>query len=74
MPEALSELYLVALVSPVPEHNLPVGQTGTIVYVHRGGQAFEVEFPLSPRKSVVATIKPEQIIKLRGLSTASTAG
>jgi hypothetical protein len=70
MPEVLNELDVVALVSPVPEHGLPVGQTGTIVYVHRGGEAYEVEFPLEPRRSVVTTVKPDQIIKLKGLSAA----
>jgi hypothetical protein len=70
MPEVLNELNLVALISPVPQHGLPVGQTGTIVYVHRDGEAYEVEFPLEPRRSVVASVKPEQIIKLKGLSAA----
>jgi hypothetical protein len=54
----------------VQEHNLPVGQTGTIVLVHGAGEAFEVEFPIAPRKSIVATITPDQMIKLKGLSVA----
>ena len=70
MAESLNELDLVALVSPLPEHALGVGQTGTIVYVHRGGEAYEVEFPLEPRRSVVVTVTPRQIIKLKGLSVA----
>jgi len=68
--ETFSELDLVALVKPVPAHNLPVGQTGTIVFVHGAGEAFEVEFPITPRESVVATIAPDQIIKLKGLTVA----
>jgi len=70
MAEILNELDVVALMTPVPDHGLGVGQTGTIVYVHRGGEAYEVEFPLAPRRSVVLTVKPEQIIKLKGLPVA----
>jgi len=70
MAETLNELDVVALVLPLPEHGLPVGQTGTIVYVHRGGEAYEVEFPLTPRRSIVATVQPASIIKLKGLSAA----
>ncbi len=71
MPEGLNELDLVALVRPLPDHGLTIGQTGTIVYVHDRGEAFEVEFPLAPRSSLVLTIRPEQIIKLKGLPAAS---
>ena len=49
---------------------LAAGQTGTTVYIHDGGNAFEVEFPLAPRGSVVATVERQQLLKLRGLPAA----
>jgi hypothetical protein len=70
MPEAFNELDVVALVSPLPDHELPIGQTGTILYAHRGGEAYEVEFLLHPRRSLVLTVKPDQVIKLTGLPVA----
>ncbi|MGH7175936.1 MAG: DUF4926 domain-containing protein [Tepidisphaeraceae bacterium] len=70
MSDEPNELDLVALVKPLPEHNLPVGQTGTVVHVHAGANAFEVEFPLTPRRSVVTTVRPDEIIKLKGLAVA----
>jgi uncharacterized protein DUF4926 len=66
MNEPLQEFDVVALLNDLPEHKLPAGQTGAIVYVHDGGKAFEVEFPLTARNSVVATVSREQLLKLKG--------
>ena len=34
----------IALSKDIPEENLVRGQVGTIVEIHRGGEAYEVEF------------------------------
>ena len=73
-PDTFSELDLVALVKPLPEHNLPIGQTGTIVMVHNAGEAFEVEFPLNPRQSIVATIRPCVITRIRSQTANIVSG
>ena len=40
----MHELDLAVLDHDVPEHGLCAGDVGTIVLVHRGGEAYEVEF------------------------------
>ena len=64
------ELDIVALTEPQPQQGLLLGQTGTVMFVHEGGRAFEVEFILEPRRAVVATLRPEQLLKLQGLRVA----
>jgi hypothetical protein len=71
--ERIQELDLVALVGDLDRDGLHAGQTGTVVFVHDAGKAFEVEFPMSPRKSIVATVPRESLLKLRGLSTSPSA-
>ena len=66
----IQELDVVALRNDLPAEGLVAGQTGTVVFVHKGGSAFEVEFILQPRKSVVTTVNADQVLKLRGLSAA----
>jgi len=66
MSESLQEFDTVALLQDLPEQKLQTGQTGAVVYVHSGGEAFEVEFPLTPRESVVTTIERGQLLKLKG--------
>ncbi len=64
---SINELDLVALTTSLTSQSLPAGQTGTVVHVHGHGEAFEVEFPLTPRRSVVTTVRPEHLLKLHGL-------
>ena len=40
----INELDCVALTSDLPAHGLMRGDVGAVVLVHRGGEAFEVEF------------------------------
>jgi hypothetical protein len=40
----IDELETVVLTTKLPEYNLQVGDLGTVVLVHRGGEAYEVEF------------------------------
>ena len=44
MPPPLNELDCVALVRDLPTHGLRADDVGTVVHVHGGGEAFEVEF------------------------------
>ncbi|HEX4794216.1 MAG TPA: DUF4926 domain-containing protein [Humisphaera sp.] len=66
MSEQLQEFDVVALLSDSAEDKLSAGQTGAVVYVYDGGKAFEVEFPLTARNSVVATLPRKQLLKLKG--------
>jgi hypothetical protein len=67
MGEPLRELAIVALLRDLPELGLRAGQTGTVVYVHNAGEAFEVELPLQPRKSAVETVDAADLLKLLNL-------
>ena len=73
MAESIQELDVVALLHELPGEGLPAGQSGTVVFVHDGGTAFEVEFMLSPRRSVVATAQRENLLKLKGLNLPAAA-
>jgi len=73
MNDDIQELDLVALLEDLRSEGLHSGQTGTVVYVHDDGQGFEVEFPLTPRKSVVTTVPREHLLKLRGLPPVAHA-
>jgi len=74
MTDDISELDPVALLADIPQEGLKAGQTGTVVYVHDGGDAYEVEFILAPRKSAVATIPRGQLLKLHGLPSVPAVG
>ena len=74
MSEEIRELDIVALVRDLPEEGLAAGQTGTVVFVHGGDEAFEVEFILEPRKSVVAAVERGFLLKLKGLGYSKVAG
>ena len=65
--ELLNEMDVVALLSDLPQENLFAGQTGAVVYVHSGAEAYEVEFFSSPRRSTVVTVRRDQLLKLKGL-------
>ena len=66
MVEEIHEYDVVALIKDLPEDQLSAGQTGTVVFVHNRGEAFEVEFMLDPRHSVVATVERPALLKLKG--------
>jgi hypothetical protein len=66
----IQELDVVALRDDLPVEGLLAGQTGTVVFSHNNGEAFEVEFMVQPRKSIVATVPADRLLRLRGLSAA----
>lgn len=52
----------VVLTSDFPEHRLKTGDVGTIVYVYRDGEAYEVEFfTLDGQTLAVITAEAEQV-------------
>ena len=69
MASNIADLDIVALLRDLPDLGLRAGQTGTVVYVHNDGEAFEVEFPLQPRNSAVETIDAADLLKLLNLDT-----
>lgn len=74
MTESIHELDIVALARDMPEEGLTAGQTGTAVYVHNQGEAFEVEFILKPRRIIVATVERDDLLKLKGVGYSKAAG
>ena len=74
MADEITELDPVALLVDLPNEGLRAGQTGTVVYAHQGGAAYEVEFVLAPRRSAVSTVPREQLLKLRGVPLVPAAG
>lgn len=67
MSSKINEFDVVALLHDLPDAGLCAGQTGTVVYVHNDGEAFEVEFPIEARRSVVETVDAKDLLKLLNL-------
>jgi hypothetical protein len=58
----IKELDLVVLRNSIPEQNLKAGDVGTVVLVHKEGQAFEVEFLAMNGETVaIATVNSSQV-------------
>ncbi len=52
----------VVLTRDLPDEGLKVGDVGTVVYVHREGEAFEVEFvALDGHTVAVATVRASHV-------------
>lgn len=63
----LRELDLAALRVDLPAHGLIAGDVGTVVLVHRGGVAYEVEFTTADGQTVVVeTLSAEQVEPVAG--------
>ena len=66
----LEEHDRVALTGDVADPGLKAGDVGTIVHVHRSGEAFEVEFPtLNGRTAALATVQSSQVRPVTGADT-----
>ncbi len=72
MRDDIHDLDVVTLIKDLPAEGLSAGQTGTVVFVHESGPAYEVEFMIEPRRSVVATVERDHILKLKGLQYSRT--
>ena len=52
----------VVLTANLPSDGLVAGDVGTVVHIHRGGEAYEVEFmTLAGTTLAVATVMSEQL-------------
>jgi hypothetical protein len=52
----------VVLTQDLPEEDLRAGDVGTVVHIHRGGEAYEVEFiTLTGQTVAVVTLVPSQL-------------
>jgi hypothetical protein len=59
----IQELDIVSLTHDIPEESLKKGDTGTVVYCHGNGAAFEVEFIDSDGMTIaVLTLEPSEIL------------
>ena len=64
---ALKELEAVALTEDLPDYGLVAGDVGTVVFVHRGGEGYEVEFTdADGRTLAVQSLLPVQVAPVRG--------
>ncbi len=58
----IKELDLVVLTKSIPEQGLKAGDVGTVVHVHKKGEAFEVEFlTLNGEMVGIATLTGSQV-------------
>jgi len=52
----------VVLTASLPEEKLEAGDVGTVVHIHKGGVAYEVEFvTLAGETIAVATVEASQV-------------
>ena len=58
----MKELDQIVLTADLPKEGLKAGDVGTVVHIHRGGEAFEVEFmTLGGETVVVTTVLASQV-------------
>ncbi len=56
----------IILTDDIPSEGLTAGDVGTIIHVHSGGKAFEVEFiSLAGQTAAIATVKASQVRSAR---------
>ncbi len=65
--DSLKELDQVALREDLPGRGLVAGDVGTVVFVHDGGEGYEVEFmDADGRTLAVETLRAHQVAPVRG--------
>ncbi len=58
----IEEHQRIVLTADIPQEGLVAGDVGTVVHVHRNGEAFEVEFlALNGRTAAIATVEACQL-------------
>ena len=58
----MKELDQIVLTADLPKEGLKAGDVGMVVHIHRGGEAFEVEFmTLAGETVVVTTVLASQV-------------
>jgi hypothetical protein len=77
--QGLKELDLAVLRRDLPLHHLMAGDIGTVVFVHNGGRAYEVEFMAADGRTIAVetldadaleALSGEQILHVRKLAPA----
>ena len=60
--DMMKELDQIVLTADLPKEGLKVGDVGTVVHIHREGEAFEVEFmTLAGETVAVTTVLASQV-------------
>lgn len=63
----LTEHEVVVLRADLPAHGLVAGDVGTVVFVHRGDEAYEVEFATADGRTIaVETLEADRIRRVPG--------
>ena len=58
----MKELDQIVLTADLPKEGLKAGDVGTVMHIHRGGEAFEVEFmTLAGETIAVTTVLASQV-------------
>ena len=56
----------IILTNDIPSEGLTAGDVGTIIHVHSGGKAYEVEFmSLAGQTAAIATVETSQVRSAR---------
>jgi uncharacterized protein DUF4926 len=64
---ALGEHDLAALRTDLPAHGLVAGDVGAVVFVHRDGEAYEVELVTADGRTIaLETLLPDQLEPISG--------
>jgi hypothetical protein len=64
---ALAEHDLVALRTDLPNHRLVAGDVGAVVFVHRGGAAYEVEVATADGRTIaLETLPADRLAPISG--------
>ena len=64
---SINELDVVVLEHGLPAYGLAAGDVGTVVHVHEGGAAFEVEFVTGRGETVaVLTLASDEVRRMEG--------
>lgn len=59
---AIKEHDAVVLARPIPGHGLQAGDIGAVVFIHREGEAYEVEFVAGDGSTLgLVTLAPEDV-------------
>ena len=69
----IKEHDIVVLTVPLPSERLEAGDVGTVVHIHKDGEAYEVEFlTLDGNTAAVATVEASQVRPVSNRDLAHT--
>jgi hypothetical protein len=73
MPSMIRELDSIVLTRELDQHGLKAGDVGTVVLVHRGGEAYEVEFTTLAGETIAVVSLPASQLRPVGSSEIAHA-